>query len=347
MNSRYPVVNLGGRGPFMGVPVTYPFGPFGGGVTGGQEPPEGTLEYYQGEIRRGESLAPLYRQFCKEANERSKDYGKKAADAHNKARAAEAQKNYGELDHQSGRAKIFGDLSVEVKKDADQDCAYADKLEAAAAEALQFLETSEVQPPSAYPPTPTLGPARPPVPTPGGYGRSDVEQKLIIDTGPEPVRPPVPTGEYRPRYPVTYPWPVETPQEPVRPPVPTPGRPPSREGIEPSPFAYLPPPKPMPPTPIATPGGMAPPPLPTEPPPTETAGPQLPKEPPPVASTMCPPGQFWDGRQCRGSIAPGAAGLISAAGGLTAGGMTSPVAYGMGWRIPTVPLGSLFARRGV
>lgn len=30
----------------------------------------------------------------------------------------------------------------------------------------------------------------------------------------------------------------------------------------------------------------------------------IPGTPPPVASTACPPGQFWDGRQCRGSIGP-------------------------------------------
>jgi hypothetical protein len=49
---------------------------------------------------------------------------------------------------------------------------------------------------------------------------------------------------------------------------------------------------------------------------------------------QCPPGQFWDGRQCRGSIAPGAAGLISAAGGLGPSGPGaapySPVQLKMG-----------------
>jgi hypothetical protein len=36
----------------------------------------------------------------------------------------------------------------------------------------------------------------------------------------------------------------------------------------------------------------------------------------PVGSTMCPPGQFWDGTKCRGAVDTSAAGLISAAGGL-------------------------------
>lgn len=53
--------------------------------------------------------------------------------------------------------------------------------------------------------------------------------------------------------------------------------------------------------------------------------PGAPGMPPGVAtegagSNQCPPGQFWDGRQCRGSIAPGAAGLISTAGAFGGGG---------------------------
>jgi hypothetical protein len=35
---------------------------------------------------------------------------------------------------------------------------------------------------------------------------------------------------------------------------------------------------------------------------------------------QCPPGQFWDGRKCRGAVDVSAAGLISAAGGLGPGG---------------------------
>lgn len=51
------------------------------------------------------------------------------------------------------------------------------------------------------------------------------------------------------------------------------------------------------------------------------AGTPIPGAPVPTRPS-CPPGQFWDGRQCRGSIAPGAEGLISAAAG-GAGGMTA------------------------
>jgi hypothetical protein len=51
----------------------------------------------------------------------------------------------------------------------------------------------------------------------------------------------------------------------------------------------------------------------------------------PVASTMCPAGQFWDGTKCRGAVDPSAAGLISAAGGLgPSGGAQMPVPYGIG-----------------
>lgn len=37
---------------------------------------------------------------------------------------------------------------------------------------------------------------------------------------------------------------------------------------------------------------------------------------PDVASTPCPPGQFWDGRKCRGSVDASASSLINAAGSL-------------------------------
>jgi len=51
--------------------------------------------------------------------------------------------------------------------------------------------------------------------------------------------------------------------------------------------------------------------------------PMAPQEPAPVATPgACPPGQFWDGRQCRGSVAPGF-------GGLTAGLNLGPSGAGM------------------
>jgi hypothetical protein len=68
--------------------------------------------------------------------------------------------------------------------------------------------------------------------------------------------------------------------------------------------------------------------------------------PAPVATggpASCPPGQFWDGRQCRGSVAPGFSNLMnvasmapatSVASGLTdftGGGMTAATSF-MGGR---------------
>lgn len=55
---------------------------------------------------------------------------------------------------------------------------------------------------------------------------------------------------------------------------------------------------------------------------------------PDVASTMCPQGQFWDGRQCRGSVAPGfgGGGLISQAMNLgPSGGVAAPTFGGEGF----------------
>jgi hypothetical protein len=53
--------------------------------------------------------------------------------------------------------------------------------------------------------------------------------------------------------------------------------------------------------------------------------------PPNVQSTMCPPGQFWDGRQCRGSVAPGFGNLMSIANMGPSGGVSAPTFGGEGF----------------
>lgn len=93
---------------------------------------------------------------------------------------------------------------------------------------------------------------------------------------------------------------------------------------------------------IIGPPGMPPPEEPQPPPPMPTGGGITQRAP--VESTMCPPGQFWDGRQCRGSVAYGSGGLISAAGVFGGGfsqmttpfamsGRTVPLVRGIGTRV--------------
>lgn len=52
---------------------------------------------------------------------------------------------------------------------------------------------------------------------------------------------------------------------------------------------------------------------------------------PDVASTMCPQGQFWDGRQCRGSVAPGFGNLMNIANMGPSGGVAAPTFGGEGF----------------
>lgn len=120
----------------------------------------------------------------------------------------------------------------------------------------------------------------------------------ITATGPRPTAPPrapVPT----PGRPVTVPIVV-----PPAPPPPSEGLPPfaPRPGVVTGIPTHEPPISPpwLPP-------GLPPP----ETPPPYAAVPSVdpwhppkPPTPPPVESAMCPPGQFWDGRMCRGSIGP-------------------------------------------
>ncbi|MCI0564393.1 MAG: hypothetical protein MN733_38465 [Nitrososphaera sp.] len=135
-----------------------------------------------------------------------------------------------------------------------------------------------------------------------------------------PAGTPVPTPSRRPIPTVPIQQPVEmTPTQAVAP------RPITPPAVEPA-AEYQP---------VETPGAA--PRRPYEITPTGGGGIPIPgTERAPVASTMCPPGQFWDGRQCRGSIAPGAAGLISAAGGLAPSGVTmAPGGLAPGGMAPT------------
>lgn len=66
--------------------------------------------------------------------------------------------------------------------------------------------------------------------------------------------------------------------------------------------------------------------------------------PPPVASTQCPPGQFWDGRQCRGSVGPMPGGVPGGGSSdITTGLQNMPsgggsMYSGIGSRLPQVRL---------
>lgn len=191
----------------------------------------------------------------------------------------------------------------------------------------------------------TIPPPPPPVPTP-------TPNPYIMKPQPEPVATPSPI---RLNVPVPTPVPTLTPT-----PVPTPsGAPPGfavpppqvtmpsglRPWVDTSGQRYYPitdiqeAARNMPTLTVPQPPGMpynwrtSPPPV---RPPVATESPSIPRgilTPPQPTSQgpgNCPPGQFWDGRQCRGAIAniPGLPGLINAGGG--GGAVAFPTMGGLG-----------------
>lgn len=164
---------------------------------------------------------------------------------------------------------------------------------------------------------PLKQPTPPAVPTPSG-------RRFPVPTpGPRPVRPPVPTPRATP---TTIPT-TMGPRMPRYTDVATPSVPRYSEDLERQLESYWNKVRDFygrgatPAPPVATPGTTTP----TPRPPAPGGGTPVPGTPVATRPT-CPPGQFWDGRQCRGSVGP-IPGIVSAAAG--AGGMTATGPGGM------------------
>jgi hypothetical protein len=156
-----------------------------------------------------------------------------------------------------------------------------------------------------------------------------------------------------PDYPVTYPPLTPTPPQAASLPPVGPRGSQIREGYPDYPVTYPPPPTPTP-TSQADPYNLTP----RFQPQSNQYNLTPPDMRPDVATGQCPPDsqgnpQFYDGRQCRGSVAPGAAGLVNQAmnlgpsgatmtpsGGMMPGGYSSggAPAYTMGVRYPVANL---------